>query len=61
VCVCVQNAVSERLYSKFHHEACMHYARQFIPLGLWMTERANHVKTHCERVSPNFSYFCFPV
>lgn len=51
-----QNSISSRLYGKFHQEACMHYGREFLSVAMWDSEKAQHLRETCARVSVSISY-----
>lgn len=47
----LSDAITARLYSKFHQEACMHYGREFLSVKMWDSDKAQHVRYTCARVS----------
>ncbi|GAA5883108.1 hypothetical protein JCM3774_002858 [Rhodotorula dairenensis] len=45
----LKNSISSRLYGKFHQEACMHYGREFLSVGMWDSDKAQHLRETCAR------------
>ncbi|CAG8551929.1 5015_t:CDS:10 [Acaulospora morrowiae] len=45
-----QRVMDSRMYINFSRETCLHYARQFVALGIWKSPIASHVKKECKRV-----------
>ncbi|GAA5866376.1 hypothetical protein JCM8547_000758 [Rhodosporidiobolus lusitaniae] len=45
----LKNSISSRLYGKFHQEACMHYGREFLSIGMWDSDKAQHLRETCAR------------
>ncbi|GAA6061141.1 hypothetical protein JCM10212_001741 [Sporobolomyces blumeae] len=45
----LRNSISSRLYGKFHQEACMHYGREFLSVGMWDSDKAQHLRETCAR------------
>lgn len=45
-----ERSIATRLYTKFHQEICMHYAREFYHQGELDSRRAKHLKFLCARV-----------
>ncbi|KAK4055032.1 hypothetical protein OIO90_003373 [Microbotryomycetes sp. JL221] len=43
----LKNSISARLFGKFHQEACMHYGREFLSMGTWDSEKAQHLRETC--------------
>lgn len=46
----LKNAIQNRLYTKFHSEACMHYGRAFLSNDMWDSERVQHLRYSCAKV-----------
>jgi hypothetical protein len=49
-----QAAISTRLYTKFHSEACMHYGRAFLSMDMWDSDRARHLRYSCSHVFASY-------
>ncbi|GAA5909358.1 hypothetical protein JCM8208_005716 [Rhodotorula glutinis] len=45
----LKESISSRLYGKFHQEACMHYGREFLSVGMWDSDKAQHLRETCAR------------
>ncbi|BGP25913.1 glycosyltransferase family 49 protein [Rhodotorula toruloides] len=45
----LKTSISSRLYGKFHQEACMHYGREFLSVGMWDSDKAQHLRETCAR------------
>ncbi|KAI8968205.1 velvet factor-domain-containing protein [Mycotypha africana] len=50
----LDTVIEKRLYAKFYWEQCVYLARQLESLGLWNTERGDHIREQCSRIIENW-------